>query len=151
MSKTAKLNDIPDGAPEATPQRQSAERFWPYIEPSSQPSPEELAELDPDLRAVMFGSTGHSFSITVVFGKLKDKNAYKTAVTLARQASEYREMGDGPTLRHRARYFPPEALALRDLFDIVGGDDACEVLIDDRPLPYARELWLPLVWFLIQR
>jgi hypothetical protein len=23
------------------------------------------------------------------------------------------------------------------------------VLIDDRPLPYARELWLPLVWFLI--
>jgi hypothetical protein len=24
------------------------------------------------------------------------------------------------------------------------------VLIDDRPLPYARELWLPLVWFLIR-
>ena len=25
-----------------------------------------------------------------------------------------------------------------------------EVLIDDRPVPYARELWLPLVWFLIK-
>jgi hypothetical protein len=25
-----------------------------------------------------------------------------------------------------------------------------EVLIDDRPLPYARELWLPLVWCLIK-
>ena len=25
------------------------------------------------------------------------------------------------------------------------------VLIDDRPVPYARELWLPLVWFLIPR
>ena len=29
--------------------------------------------------------------------------------------------------------------------------DATEVLIDDRPVPYARELWLPLVWFLIPR
>ena len=35
------------------------------------------------------------------------------------------------------------------LFEIVGRLDACEVLIDDRPLPYARELWLPLMWFLI--
>jgi hypothetical protein len=25
------------------------------------------------------------------------------------------------------------------------------VLIDDRPVPYARELWLPLVWFLLPR
>jgi len=33
----------------------------------------------------------------------------------------------------------------------VGGSDATEVLIDDRPVPYARELWLPLVWFLVPR
>ena len=26
-----------------------------------------------------------------------------------------------------------------------------KVLIDDRPVPYARQLWLPLVWFFIQR
>ena len=38
---------------------------------------------------------------------------------------------------------------LRDLFEIVGRLDDTEVLIDDRPVPYARELWLPLVWFLI--
>ena len=43
---------------------------------------------------------------------------------------------------------PPQ---LRDLFQIVGRFDATEVLIDDRPVPYARELWLPLVWFLIPR
>ena len=36
------------------------------------------------------------------------------------------------------------------LFEIVGRLDASEVLIDDRPVPYARELWLPLVWFLIR-
>jgi hypothetical protein len=28
--------------------------------------------------------------------------------------------------------------------------DGVEVLIDDRPVPYARELWLPLFWFLIR-
>ena len=42
-----------------------------------------------------------------------------------------------------------DALRLRTLFEIVGRLDACDVLIDDRPLPYARELWLPLMWFLI--
>ena len=46
---------------------------------------------------------------------------------------------------------PGDALKLRDLFQIVGGFDATDVLIDDRPVPYARELWLPLVWFLIPR
>ena len=44
-----------------------------------------------------------------------------------------------------------DAARLRDLFQLVGGSDATEVLIDDRPVPYARELWLPLVWFLIPR
>ena len=48
-----------------------------------------------------------------------------------------------------ARFFPDAAPRLRDLFDIVGQVEGCEVLIDDRPVPYARELWLPLVWFLI--
>jgi hypothetical protein len=28
--------------------------------------------------------------------------------------------------------------------------DATDVLIDDRPVPYTRELWLPLMWFLIR-
>jgi hypothetical protein len=25
------------------------------------------------------------------------------------------------------------------------------VLIDERPLPFARELWLPLLWYLLPR
>ena len=39
--------------------------------------------------------------------------------------------------------------ALRTLFEIVGRLHACDVLIDDRPVPYAKELWLPLIWLLI--
>ena len=74
---------------------------------------------------------------------------YARALELARASAEYREIGSGATLRHRARFYPRDALQLRTLFEIVGRFDACDVLIDDRPLPYARELWLPLIWFLI--
>jgi len=71
-------------------------------------------------------------------------------VEMAKKAVEYRELGSGAALRHRARFYPSDAIALRDLFDIVGRFDATDVLIDDRPVPYARELWLPLIWFLIR-
>ena len=38
-------------------------------------------------------------------------------------------------------------MRLRDLYALVGSLPGTEVLIDDRPIPFARELWLPLVWF----
>ena len=57
----------------------------------------------------------------------------------------------GPGHRYRARFFSSDAARLKDLFELVGRSDATEVLIDDRPVPYARELWLPLVWFLLYR
>ena len=44
-----------------------------------------------------------------------------------------------------------QALQIRDLFHIIGVSEQTEVLVDDRPIPYARELWLPLIWFLIPR
>ena len=70
---------------------------------------------------------------------------------MARAAAEYRKPGWARSdLRHRARFYPQDAVKLRDLFEIVGRLDASDVLIDDRPVPYARELWLPLIWFLIR-
>jgi len=54
-------------------------------------------------------------------------------------------------LRHRARFFPGDRpTRLRDLYELVADVDGSDVLVDDRPMPYARELWLPLVWFLIR-
>ena len=43
------------------------------------------------------------------------------------------------------------ATKVGDLFELVGRVVACDVLIVVRPVPYARELWLPLIWFLIPR
>ena len=129
---------------------QPLERFWPYTEQPEEPTPEELAALDPDLHAALFGPRDLPFSITLVFPRFAGA-AYTRAVELARKAAEYRELGSGEQFRHRARFFPGEALQLRDLFELTGSERGTEVLIDDRAIPYARELWLPLVWFLLLR
>lgn len=130
------------------PQHRPSERFWPYVDLPEQPTPEELAALDPDLRAALYGDTDQPFSVTLVFQPF-DAPEYEDAVRLARAAPDYREIGTGTDLRHRARFFPGDVVPLRDLFDILDRVADCDVLIDDRPVPYARELWLPLLWFLI--
>jgi hypothetical protein len=126
------------------------ERFWPYADLPEQPTDEELAALDPDLHEALFGPTGHPFSITLVFPDL-DRPDFPQALELARGAEEFRETGSGPARRYRVRFRPADAERLRQVFEIVGHTDATDVLIDDRPVPYARQLWLPLVWFFIPR
>ena len=76
---------------------------------------------------------------------------FARALALARSSAEFSETGSGDARRYRARFWSSDAAKLRDLFEIVGASAATEVLIDDRPVPYARELWLPLVWLLIPR
>lgn len=150
MSQPTSKSSLPfpdgDGVPATAPR----ERFWPYAELPEEPTAEELAALDPDLHAALFGRPPGPFSITLVFQPFGGAE-YDQALAMARAAREYRELAtpDGP--RHRATFYSSDALALRDLFAIVGRDDACEVLVDGRPVPHARELWLPLVWFLLPR
>jgi hypothetical protein len=126
------------------------ERFWPYADLPEQPTDDELAALDPDLRDALFGPSPQPFSITLVFPHLQVPE-FARALELARGAAEFRETGAGAGRRYRARFLPSDADRLRRVFEIVGTVDATDVLIDDRPVPYARQLWLPLVWFFIQR
>ena len=132
------------------PKYRPTERFWPYAELPEQPTDEELAAIDPDLHEALFGARPRPFSITLVFPPL-DLPDFDRALALARGSAEFREIGSGASRRYRARFWSSDATRLRELFQIVGPSDATEVLIDDRPVPYARELWLPLVWFLLPR
>ena len=132
------------------PKYRPLERFWPYAELPEQPTNDELAALDPDLHDALFGQRPRPFSITLVFPPL-DVPRFADALELARASAEFRETGVGSAHRYRARFWSSDAPKLRDLFQIVGGSDQTEVLIDDRPVPFARALWLPLVWFLIPR
>jgi hypothetical protein len=136
--------------PQDPPRYRPLERFWPYADLPEQPTDEELAALDPDLHEALFGVQPRPFSISVVFTAFDDPE-FPKALELARASAEFRETGSGPGRRFRARFWSSDARRLRDLFQIVGRSDQTEVLIDDRPVPYARELWLPLVWFLIPR
>jgi hypothetical protein len=132
------------------PKYRPIERFWPYADLAEQPTDAELAAIDPDLQEALFGTARRPFSLTFVFAPL-DVPRFDRALELARGSAEFRETGSGPARRYRARFWPADAANMRDLFEIIGPSDATEVLIDDRPVPYARELWLPLVWFLIPR
>ncbi|MEO6212591.1 MAG: hypothetical protein ABIP65_03085 [Vicinamibacterales bacterium] len=131
------------------PEYRPVERFWPYVELPEQPTPEELAALHPELAEALFGTPKLPFSISIEFSPFEGPD-YPRALDLARTGAEYRDLGAGPSLRHRVRFFPPAASTLRALFDIVGRFDSTDVLVDDKPVPYARELWLPLLWFLIR-
>jgi hypothetical protein len=132
------------------PKHRPLERFWPYADLPEQPTDDELAAMDPDLHEALFGSRPRPFSITLVFRELQTSD-FARALEIARACAEFRETGRGEGRRFRARFWSSDAERLRDLFQIVGPSDDTEVLIDDRPLPYARELWLPLVWFLLPR
>lgn len=132
------------------PKFRPLERFWPYAELPEQPTVEELTALDPDLHTALFGSTSRPFSITLVFPP-SDQPEFERAMVRARGAADFRQVGQGHAVRYRVRFWSSDAERLRDVYQVVGAWDATEVLIDDRPVPYARQLWLPLVWFLLPR
>ena len=138
-----------DSPPVPIPDYRPVERFWPYVDLPEQPTDEELARLNPELAEALFGRPALPFSVSVEFGAFEGPDSAK-ALELARGSAEFIEIRAGSTLRYRARFYPQEAIKLRDLFDLVGRFDDTEVLVDDRPVPYARELWLPLIWFLIR-
>lgn len=131
------------------PDYRPVERFWPYVDLPEQPTPEELASLHPELSEALFGTPKLPFSVSLEFSPFEGDD-YERALEMARGSAEFRDLRSGAAVRHRARFFPESALQLRDLFEIVGRFDSTDVLIDDKPVPYARELWLPLMWILIR-
>lgn len=125
------------------------ERFWPYAELPEQPTDEELAALHPELRQALFGAPDRPFSISLVFPEFGGFG-YSRAVDLARASDEYIETTHDGVTRHRARFYPRDRPGrLRDLYTLVKDTPGLEVLVDDQPVPYAKELWLPLVWLLL--
>jgi hypothetical protein len=131
------------------PDYRPVERFWPYVDLPEQPTVEELATLHPELAEALFGKPKLPFSVSVEFAPFEGAD-YAKAMELARSAAEFRDLGTAPKVRHRARFYPQDVEKLRELFGIVGRFDSTDVLVDDKPVPYARELWLPLLWFLIR-
>jgi hypothetical protein len=140
----------PDRVLPDKPDYRPLERFWPYADLPEQPTDEELARLHPELAQVIFGAPALPFSISIVFPDFEGER-FARAIELAKASDEYVDVTSDGVRRHRARFFPGDRpVRLRDLYELVADVPDSEVLIDDRPVPYARELWLPLVWCLIR-
>lgn len=132
------------------PTHRPLERFWPYADLPEAPSDDELAALHPELREALFGAPVRPFSITLEF-PVFEGDTFARALELARGSDEFQELTHGRVTLYRARFHPGnDPLRLRDLYELVGGVPDSRVLVDDRPVPFARELWLPLVWCLIR-
>jgi hypothetical protein len=131
------------------PDYRPVERFWPYVDLPEQPTPEELASLHPELAEALFGASPLPFSVSLEFSTFDGPN-FARAMEMAKASAEFRELTHGESVRYRARFYPDNVRGLKALFEIVGQVDSTEVLIDDKPVPYARELWLPLLWMLIR-
>ena len=117
------------------PDYRPVERFWPYVDLPEQPSDEELAALDPELSEALFGTPKLPFSVTLEFPVFDGPDYERARRDGARVGRVPRRSAPAIALRHRARFYPRDAVQLRDLFDIVGRFDATDVLIDDRPVP----------------
>jgi len=140
----------PDRVLPDEPKFRPLERFWPYADLPEEPTEEELVRINPALREVLFGAAPLPFSISIVFPRF-DGPEYAKAIERAKASDELVEFTQDGRAFHRARFFPGDRpIRLRELWEVVGLVEGVDVLIDDRPLPYARELWLPLVWFLIR-
>jgi hypothetical protein len=126
------------------------ERAKNYIErlPEIIERPEkDVSHLDPRMLEILYPDRApREFTVTVVFGP-SDGGGYAEDVALAERAPRYRKEGAGPYLRHYATYSVEQVDELHRLYARVADYPTCELLIKDRRVPYARELWLPLFWF----
>ncbi|MDH5405039.1 MAG: hypothetical protein OEZ30_00135 [Candidatus Aminicenantes bacterium] len=88
------------------------------------------------------------FTITIVFGHSRKKQ-YREAVELAKQAPSYYTKGEGRWLKHYAKYDSLSATKLFELTSLLDKFIKFEVLVQDKPLPYGQNLWLPLMWIFL--
>jgi hypothetical protein len=107
----------------------------------------DISHLDPEMVEILYPDQApRDFTLTVVFGPAEDRN-YAEAITLAERAPRYRREGRDRWLRHYATYTVNEVQELHRLFSLVGDYPTCEILVKNKRVPYARELWLPFFWF----
>lgn len=107
----------------------------------------DISHLEPRMVEILYPERApRETTVTIVFGP-SDDPGYRDAVSLAERAPRYRKEGADRSLRHYATYTVDEVRDLHRLFSKVSGYSTCEVLLKDKKIPYARELWLPLFWF----
>jgi hypothetical protein len=105
---------------------------------------EDISHLSDEMADVLYpGRRKRPFRMGVVFDAF-DGAEYARAVELARRSPVYAETEESGRRRHHAGFGSDEARTFRDLFELVGRRAGTEVLVDNKKVPYAREIWMPL-------
>lgn len=113
-----------------------------------------FATLSPELaRALYPEQSADPFRITVVYpqpdGEVAVAAGKLEQAALAHEVEPARAAGEAP--RHRTTFSLHQVEEFHALYHLVGsaeGADEVELLLNDKAVPLARELWLPLLWTL---
>ena len=103
--------------------------------------------MDDKLADILYPSDrAKEFKITLVFG-YKTSPDYAKAVDLAKRNPAYTEVGSDEWIRHSATFAPAQVDELFALFSLVHEWERTEVLVNHKRIPYAHQLWIPLMRF----
>ncbi|HLA78055.1 MAG TPA: hypothetical protein VJU18_10795 [Vicinamibacteria bacterium] len=129
--------------------RERAKSYADRLPPVVPKEEADISHLSDEMAEILYpGRRSRPFRMGVVFDAFEAAE-YQPALALARRSPEYREEAIGSACTHRALFDTQAAGTLRELFRLVGDRPGTEVLVDGKPVPYARELWLPLFWLFV--
>ncbi len=129
--------------------RRTSRKYIDQLKPIVPSSERNVSHLNRRMLEIIYPEKlKERFTITIIFGYSK-KKIYHHAVELAKQAPSYHTEGEGRWLRHFATYDPPSATKLFELTTLLDESINFEVLVQDKPFPYARDLWMPLMWIFL--
>ena len=117
-----------------------ADRLPPIVAPEEQ----DISHLSDEMADILYpGRRSRPFRMGISFEAFEGPE-YVRALELAKSSPVYKESSDFGRLRHFAAYDVAGAEIFRNLFLIVGQRPGTDVLVDNKKVPYARELWMPL-------
>jgi hypothetical protein len=129
--------------------RERAKTFADRLPPVVPREEEDISHLSDEMADILYpGRRPRPFRVAVEFDAFEGPD-HARAVALARRSPLYGEAAESGVTRHRAAFDTRGARALRDLFEIVGRRPGTDVLVDGKRVPYAAELWLPLMWLFV--
>ena len=109
----------------------------------------DISHLSDEMADILYpGRRPRPFRVTIEFEDF-DGPDHGRAVALARRSPLYREKTEGDRRLHHAPFETRQASEMRALFQLVGSRPGTEVLVDGKRVPYATDLWLPLVWLFV--
>ena len=129
--------------------RERAKTFADRLPPVVPREEEDISHLSDEMADILYpGRRPRPFRIAVEFDSFEGPD-HARAVDLARRSPLYAEAAESGVTRHRAAFDTRGVRALRDLYEIVARRPGTDLLVDGKRVPYAAELWLPLMYLFI--